>query len=263
MADSQEDGLPLGPPVMRRAALSYSKQRNAHGLVGLEVRHAADGKTPIAVPVVARSWRRADLPEIAPDIAKGWNNLKWDFTVADVLNGEHLLRQIRGLGVPVSLITTEKDLKDHRPVENLDKMDKVEQVQFALWLRGAGRLRWPANPSDRMKALENQVAMFTEHRTEAGGIDYYAPGEERDELVKALLAALFSARTLLQEGRGDQGLYGSINPDERLAEQRALGQQGEGGLTLYALLEMDRQRPDAFQDELASAFPSLKRYGYG
>ena len=72
-----------------------------------------------------------------PDIAGGWKRLKWDYTVADVLNGEHLLREIRGLGVPIRPITTEKDLKDHRPVENLVKMDKVEQVQFALWLRGA------------------------------------------------------------------------------------------------------------------------------
>ena len=113
-----------------------------------------------------------------------------------------------------------------------------------------------------MKSLENQVAMFTEHRTEAGGIDYYAPGEERDELVKALLAALFSARTLLQEGRGDQGLYGSLDPKQAAIEQRALRQQGEGGLTLYALLAMDDQRPDAFENELAAAFPSQRRYGH-
>lgn len=222
---------------------------------------AADGRTPIALPVVARSWLRAELPGIAPEIARGWKRLRWDFTIADVLNGEHLLRELRGLGVPIRTITTEKDLKDQKPIEDLVRLDKIEQVQFALWLRGSGRLRWPLNPSDRMKALENQVAMFTEHRTEAGSVDYYAPGEERDELVKALLAALFSARTLLEEGRGDQGFFASVDLAAREAPLRAVAGSDSGALTLHALLEIDDERPggfEAFESDLAAAFPGSR-----
>ena len=39
--------------------------------------------------------------------------------------------------------------------------------------------------------------MFVEHKTEAGGVDYYAPGDEKDNLTKAFMISIFAQRHIL------------------------------------------------------------------
>ena len=247
--------------MARRAAISYSKHRDAHGLAGVEVRGTEAGQATAYV-AFARSWPRKQLSRVAPDVLAYWSRIKWDMTAIDQLAGQHLIQELRGLGVPVEPFAAQKDVKgDERSrqvkqVEDLVVMDKVEQVQFTIWLRQQDDppgLRWPSNPSKSMKALEEQMAQYSEHKTEAGSVDYYAPGEERDEMVKALLAALFSVRILLEHGRGGQGEYGSIDLGGSAAAARAV-LSGEG--SLYALLQASdrRRRGDdlaAFADEFA------------
>ena len=213
----------------------------------------------------ARSWPRKELSQVAPDTLAYWTQVRWDMTAIDQLAGQHLIQELRGLGVPVEPFAAQKDVKgDERSrqvkqVEDLIIMDKVEQVQFTIWLRQQDDppgLRWPADPSPEMKGLEEQMAQYSEHKTEAGSVDYYAPGEERDEMVKALLAALFSVRMLLEKGRGGQGEYGSIDLGAEAAATRAV-LSGEG--SLYALLQAtDRKRAregdlQPFADEFAYA----------
>ena len=50
-----------------------------------------------------------------------------------------------------------------------------------------------------MQELEHQVALFSEHTTEAGMVNYYAPGDELDNLTKALIIACFAARPFLHD----------------------------------------------------------------
>ena len=160
-----------------------------------------------------------------------------------------------GEGVPVAVFTTQKDLKDPRGIDRLEVQDKVEQVQFAIWLRQVGALRWSSRPTGRMVALEEQLAQFSEHKTEAGSVDYYAPGEERDELVKALLAALFSGRTLLEKGRPRQGFYGSVDLGSQRSAERAV-LQGHG--TLHALLQAAERRRASSEGSIESFASELE-----
>ena len=176
--------------------------------------------------------------------------VRWTGTAIDQLAGHHLIQELASKGLPVAPYTTQKDLKDPKGIERLETIDRVEQVQFTIWLRQVRALRWPRSPSPHVQALEEQVAQFAEHKTEAGSVDYYAPGEERDELVKALLAALFSARVLLERGRPSQGYYGAVDlGTERSAELAAL--RGEG--TLHALLQAFEGRQADFGAEFEYA----------
>ena len=224
----------------RFAGLSYSKHRDAHGLAGVDVL----GPIPAVARVsLARSWPRARLSALPSEIGSLWRRFRWQTTAADQLAGHHLLQELSGEGVPVAVFTTQKDLKDPKGIERLEIQDKVEQVQFAIWLRQVDGLRWPHRPTERMAVLEEQLAQFSEHKTEAGSVDYYAPGEERDELVKALLAALFSARALLEKGRPRQGFYGAADLGAQRSAERAV-LHGHG--TLHALLQAsDRRRPSS------------------
>ena len=228
--------------------------------MGIEVRNSTDDNnnngTAIAYVALARTWKRKHLSRLAPEVLGLWSRIKWDMTAIDQLAGQHLIQEIRGEGVPVEPFTTQKDVKDSKPVEDLIVLDKVEQVQFAIWLRQQQGLRWPSRPSRQVKSLEEQMAQYSEHKTEAGSVDYYAPGEERDELVKALLAALFSVRMLLERGRSGQGEYGSIDLGTEAAAARSV-LAGEG--SLFALLQASERRHselgslEPFADEFAQA----------
>ena len=48
-----------------------------------------------------------------------------------------------------------------------------------------------------MKELEDQIALYAEKTTEAGGVNYFAPGDELDDLTKALMIAVFAARPFM------------------------------------------------------------------
>ena len=50
-----------------------------------------------------------------------------------------------------------------------------------------------------MIELEEQIALYAEKSTEAGTMDYFAPGDELDDLTKGLMLAVFAARPFLQE----------------------------------------------------------------
>lgn len=236
---------------VRRAALAYSKHRDAHGLAGIQIRipqedvddSIAASAHPAAHVALARSWPRARLSRVAEESAALWKGARWDDTMADQLCGQHLLQELRALGLPLSVCTTEKNLKDPRPLESLVKMDKLEMVQFTLWLRQAERLKFPARPSPNVRALEEQMAMFTEHKTEAGSVDYYAPGEEHDELVKALLMALFSARSLLETARRTVGLYGPMDGAGAALDRSLAGAASPVDAESSMLALIERGRP--------------------
>ena len=231
--------------LARHAGLSYSKHRDAHGLCGIEIRGP---DPPVAYVALVRSWPRSALSDLPAEALSLWSQFQWQPTAVDQLAGHHLIQELQGSGVPCAPFTTQKDLKDPKGIERLEILDKVEQVQFAIWLRQVSGLRWPARPSDRMRSLEEQLAQFSEHKTEAGSVDYYAPGEERDELVKALLAALFQARKLLERGRPGQGYLGAFDLTTDRSAQRAVL---TGQATLHALLQAQERR-SSVTDEFAA-----------
>ena len=64
-------------------------------------------------------------------------------------------------------------------------------------LRQNHQIEFPERPPPTVLDLEKQISMFVEHKTEAGGVDYYAPGDEKDNLTKAFMISIFAQRHIL------------------------------------------------------------------
>jgi len=184
------------PETIKLTALAHTKHRNAIGLVGIEVDPI---KQEISVRL-AKSWDRNDLNKIAPDVAGLYEKLEWFNTFIDFSVGDHVIQGLRRAGgMPIRIIQVSKKVRDYLEIDRVKTMDIIEMTQFLLQLKQAHKLLFPKEPSKEMRELEDQIALFSEHKTEAGGIDYYAPGDEYDDLTKALLIVSFGARPYLQD----------------------------------------------------------------
>ena len=181
---------------MRRVAgFAYSKHRSMFGLV---VAEAGPGLLRVGA---ARQWDRSDMAAIAPAMAALHKTVKWGMTYADQMAGEHLLAAMGAAGVPISPFSYKKALDDPHDIERTVIMDRIEQVQFLLMVKQQNQLKLAgAAAGPAMAALRTQIATFGEHLSEAGAVDYYAPGEEHDHLIRALLAASFALRNVISGG---------------------------------------------------------------
>ena len=183
--------------MKRVAGFAHSKHRSKFGIV------VAEGARHSLRVGAARQWDRDSMGRIAPEVAELHGRVGWDQTYADQMAGEHLLEGIRAAGVPVSAFNYKKALDDPAEIERTVVMDRIEQVQFLLlvkqqdWMRVAGKAAGPD-----MATLRAQISTFSEHTTEAGSVDYYAPGEEHDHLIRALLAASFALRNVINGESG-------------------------------------------------------------
>lgn len=194
---------------MRRAALTHSKHRNMFGLIGIEVDPDA---AKISVRL-ARQWPRTDIVKITSDVAALYRKVEWDVTYVDQQTGHHLITTLTEKhSIPVRVITTQKNLKDPHDIERIRVMDKVEMVQWTYRALSAGQIRFPAAPSRDMKELMHQMSLFAEHKTEAGSIDYFAPGDEFDNLPKALMVVCFSVRSLIDRDGDTTHVMGGLAP---------------------------------------------------
>jgi len=178
---------------MKIAALAHSKHRNMFGLVGIEVNE----EQKKAYVKLARQWSRDQINTIPSMVSQLYQKIQWGDTYVDQQTGEHLIQDLRKEGMYLKIITTQKNLKDPSDISRTKVMDKIEMVQLMLTLRKNHQIEFPKNPTTTMVELERQMAIFSEHKTEAGGIDYFAPGEELDNLTKALLIDCFAARNVL------------------------------------------------------------------
>lgn len=191
----------MGYPIKNQKiiALSHSKLRNAIGMVGIEI----DIEKRIAYVRLAKSWRREEMNQMPIDIKSLYEKIKWDKTYADQAVGQHLLKSIEAkISFTIFTITTQKNLKDPEDVEKIKVMDQTEMTQLFLSLKLAHKIQFPKpkNQKVHMINLIKQVEIFTEHTTEQGNVTYYAPGDELDNLTKALMICCFVGRHLLTEG---------------------------------------------------------------
>ena len=188
--------------MIRIVGIIHSKFRNAIGLVGIEV----DPAKRIVRVKLARQWDRKQLSTIPSEIGKLYKKFRWDSTYIDLTTGQHFITQLRRHeGMNIHIITTQKNVKDTNEIAQARIMDKVEMVQFMVLLKQNHQIEFPPNPPPSITELEEQIALYTEKKTEAGNIDYYAPGDELDNLTKALLIACFAARKHL-EGNSDRAV---------------------------------------------------------
>lgn len=193
--------------IVKRAAISHSKHRNMFGLIGIE----ADSEKKEIDVRLARQWPRDTLNTIPAEIKKIHNKIVWDTTYTDQLVGEHLIQSLkRDYNLNVQVINTQKNLKDPDDIEKVKTMDKVEMVQWMLTIFQNNQINFPGNKSRHMNDLISQITLFTEHKTESGNIDYFAPGDEYDNLTKALMIACFSVRNLINKNISTEHVGGGL-----------------------------------------------------
>ena len=182
--------------TVKLAGLAHSKLRNAIGFVGIEA-NPLEGTINVKL---AKHWDRKDINKVAPDVAEMFDKYKWTNTIVDLAVGEGLLATLRRKSsLPMRVIFIKKKVTDVSEIRRVKSMDLIDMVQYMLQLKLAHKIRFGTNPSPSMKELEDQTALYAEHSTEAGGINYYAPGDELDDLIKALITVSFACRPFLQD----------------------------------------------------------------
>ena len=218
---------------MKNVAIAYSKLRDTIGLVGGEIRISEKN----AYVKLVRQWDSKDINQVAPDIAALYQKFKWDSTIIQQETGEYLINSLRKeYHIPLKVITTQKKVKEPKEIQKIRVMDKIEMTEFLRKLKLNNQIKFPEKTTTNMQKLEAQMPFFAKHTTEAGGIDYYAPGEEPDDLVTALMIFCFSGRRALL---GDDGI----------AYAGVLDGGSEKNITnMDVNMEIDKQ--------MAAAFPS-------
>ena len=189
---------------MRSVAISYSKLREDFGAIGVT---AAENRIYVNM---ARRWHSSQVAEMANSMLTFYNRVTWPNTYIDQITGEYLIDMLKKRGIPTKVISTQKNIKDAKKIEKIKVMDRIEMTEFLRKLKNNGQLRFPVNPSKYMQVLENQIPMFAKHTTEAGGVDYYAPGEEPDDLVRALMIACFSVRNYIDNVITTEHILGGV-----------------------------------------------------
>lgn len=182
--------------TVKLVGIAHSKLRNSIGAVGIEVNPV---KQEILIKMVKR-WPRDKINDIAPDIAVMYQKFEWSNTIIDMAVGEHLIQDFRRTSkLPIKIILIRKKLADGSEIRRVKKIDLIEMVQFMLQQKLIHKIKFPKNPSPEVKELEDQIALYAEKSTEKGGMDYYAPGEELDDLTKGLMLAVFAARPFMMD----------------------------------------------------------------
>lgn len=206
-------------------AISHSKKRKKFGLVatGLlaEGRELADRKLYVGY---AKQWDRNELDFIVPEIKKQAKRQNFSEIIIDQQVGQHFIKSLNMVGLNTKVITTAKNLKDVKGIERLDVLDKIEMTQLFLTLKNNYKIRFPENGS--LKMLEDQVPIFAEHITEAGTADYYAKGNEPDDLIKSLIMCAFSCRNDLTQVY-EQFVGGQANRGRKPRRRNTLGSRSD------------------------------------
>ncbi len=174
--------------------ISHSKLRKTFGLVvtGLDIKNK---KLYVGY---AMQWSRNDLRAIVPKIKKLEEQLGFTRITIPQQAGQHFIQSLKSAELNVKVITTAKDVKNIDDIENLEVLDWVEMTQLFLTLKNNHQIVFPESKM-YLKKLEDQVPIFSEHITEVGTANYYAAGEEPDDLIKSLIMSAFSSRRELTE----------------------------------------------------------------
>ena len=199
--------------AVRYTAICYTKLRDQLGMTGISV----DPATSKAYVRLARHWERATakMPTLAQTVSDMYAYAQWDMTYIEQETGEHIIDSlISGHGVPVETINTSKQVKEGDDISGIRIMDRVEMTEYLSYLLLTHAVQFPpAHTSTHIDSLEAQMPFWSRHTTEAGSVDYYAPGEEPDDLVRSLMVCCFAARNHLGHG-GSEGRTALASPLE-------------------------------------------------
>ena len=134
--------------------------------------------------------------------------------------------------IPITTINMGREMKKKISPKN---MDKYEVVHRFISRKENHQIIFPPDSkcSEDMLELKRQVAIFAEHRTEAGNVQYYAPGQEHDDGIMALLINFNLAERFLDGKKrtikiaskkalyeGEEDIYGSGAPEGATVHSR-------------------------------------------
>lgn len=177
-------------------AFAPTKKRTHFSMVGIEI----DPNTKTAYVRLAKIWPRSDMNKIASEVKALYKKIQWQVTYAEQTFGQSILRDIQSqANFLIFPITTQKNLKDPENIDKLAIMDQIEMTQFLLSLKQDHKIQFPPNPTKDMSNLIKETEMFTEIITEQGSASYFAPGDELDGSIKALMIACFGGKSALQD----------------------------------------------------------------
>ena len=180
---------------LRIAAIHSGKHRNHFTIVGIEV--SLESKK-IYVKYVKR-WKGRSFIKPGKEIPLIYLQHKIKHIFVDQNNiGEHIIRKLKDDNVTLKVITTSKILKDPKKIIKAKTMDKTEMVSWFVNSKELHQIIFPEKRNSNVMELERQLSIFSEHKTESGNIDYFAPGEENDDMILALILACFGARNYLK-----------------------------------------------------------------
>ena len=179
------------------------KIRDSFFIVGTEIKN-----DKLYVRLSVRRQGRA-YKQVCAEYAEISRKHNFRFNLIEANNtGQFVIEELQQVHhIQVIGVTTTKDIKDEKKKNVVERMDKNENVKWFLNMKAEHRIIFPTddNCSEDMLELKRQIAIFAEHKTEAGSVAYYAPGSEHDDGVMALMINIQKAKQYLKVG--GSGIY--------------------------------------------------------
>ena len=179
------------------------KIRDAFFIVGTEI---TNDKLYVRLAIQRKG--RA-YKQVCAEFAEISRKHKFTFNLIEANNtGQFVIEELQQVHhIPIIGVTTTKDIKDEKKKNQVERMDKNENVKWFLNMKAEHRIIFPTddNCNEDMLELKRQIAIFAEHKTDAGSVSYYAPGSEHDDGVMALMINIQKVKQYLKPG--DIGVY--------------------------------------------------------
>ena len=188
--------------MVKILGLDPGKMRDSFAVVGVE---------PIKDEVhirMAKRWLGRDYTKVVNTIIGIHVRQNFDHIVLEINNTGMVVQELfSAKGVKTIPITTyNTGTMDIKKKVQLKIMDKIEIVRWFIKMKTDHKIKFHGTNDTDIKELMRQVAIFAEHRTEAGNFQYRAPGDEHDDMVMALLIACHVARYYLTKKKNSIGV---------------------------------------------------------
>lgn len=171
------------------------KERDFFGVVYIKI------KNNNVIILGATRFRGIDYPKIEQWLATKYRELQPTFLVIEKNNTgvaviDHMKHDYQ---VPVTSVVTSSYVKDERKIHAGTLMDKVEMADYMLNLKQNHRIKFLKNMTPEILELKRQLEVFAQFKTDAGRRSLRAPGQDHDDLVMALMLAIFIGRNYLDD----------------------------------------------------------------
>lgn len=175
---------------MKLLGLDPGKQRDSFGIVAVE---SKDGKVYVKNAQRILGKKYLDTEAYIESLVRKYD---YNYCILELNNTGHRIYESLYFErkLPVIAVTTSKDIKDIKKKLDMKVMDKNEMVRtMSVWFQ-EGKIVFPTKSNPEVNELKRQLAIFAEHKTEAGNVSYYAEGQEHDDLVMALMLTCWYSR---------------------------------------------------------------------